>query len=36
MARDELHSYGWVDPKHGLVHVPIEQAMESLLEEHSK
>jgi hypothetical protein len=29
-AAKELHSYGWVDRKHGLAHIPIERAMEML------
>jgi hypothetical protein len=33
IAREELHSYGWVDAKNGVVHVPIERAMEQLLQE---
>ncbi len=28
----ELNSYGWVDRQHGVVHVPIEQAMRNLAE----
>ena len=27
-----LNSYGWVDREHGIVHVPIEQAMRNLAE----
>lgn len=26
-----LHSYGWVDRKAGVIHIPIQQAMEALL-----
>jgi hypothetical protein len=29
----ELDSYGWVDQKRGIVHIPIEQAMEKLSEQ---
>lgn len=25
-----LHSYGWVDKAHGIVHIPIERAMEMM------
>lgn len=28
-----LHSYGWVDPSGGTVHIPIERAMQLLLEQ---
>lgn len=28
-----LHSYGWVDPNAGVVHIPIEQAKELLLKQ---
>jgi hypothetical protein len=27
-----LHSYGWVDRAAGVVHIPIQQAMELLLQ----
>lgn len=27
-----LHSYGWVDREHGVVHIPIDRAMELLVE----
>jgi hypothetical protein len=30
--RELLHSYGWVDEKAGIVHIPIERAKELLLE----
>jgi len=26
-----LHSYGWVDPQKGIVHIPIEEAMKRTL-----
>ncbi len=29
----ELNSYGWVDRAHGIVHVPIEQAMSRLAQD---
>ncbi len=29
---EELHSYGWVEPAAGVVHIPIERAMELTLE----
>ncbi len=29
---DALHSYGWVEPAAGVVHIPIERAMELTLE----
>jgi len=28
-----LHSYGWVDRNAGIVRIPVEQAMQKLLEE---
>lgn len=28
----ELHSYGWVDRKNGVAHIPIERAMDLLLQ----
>ena len=28
----ELHSYGWIDQAHGTVHMPIERAMDLLLQ----
>ena len=31
-AEKELHSYGWIDRKSGVAHVPIERAMRLLLE----
>src|SRR5262249_5612958 len=31
--KGRLHSYGWVDRKRGIVHIPIERAMERLLAE---
>ena len=34
--RDELNSYGWVDQKKGLVHEPIEKAMQSVLSEQTE
>lgn len=27
-----LHSYGWIDPSHAITHVPIERAMETIVE----
>ncbi|HUJ38985.1 MAG TPA: hypothetical protein VLW54_00455 [Candidatus Acidoferrales bacterium] len=30
--RQELNSYGWVDRTRGIIHIPIERAMELLLE----
>ena len=30
---EELESYGWVDQRQGLVHVPIERAIDMLLEQ---
>lgn len=36
LRRHELESYGWVDPKAGIVRVPIEEAMKSLLAEQNK
>jgi hypothetical protein len=30
---EQLDGYGWVDRRHGLVHVPIEQAIDMLLEQ---
>jgi hypothetical protein len=35
-VREELNSYGWVDPQKHVVHVPIEKAIESLLAEQPK
>ena len=32
VSERQLHSYGWVDRKGGLVHIPIEQAMQLLLD----
>jgi hypothetical protein len=29
--QDRLHSYGWVDRKHGVIHIPIERAMRDLI-----
>jgi hypothetical protein len=29
-----LHSYGWVDRKSGVIHIPIERAMELFVEGH--
>ena len=31
-SNSELHSYGWIDRKAGIVHIPIERAMELLME----
>nr|UXE45701.1 hypothetical protein Hi04_10k_c5202_00010 [uncultured bacterium] len=31
--REELNGYGWVDPKHGVVHVPIDKAIDAYLAE---
>jgi hypothetical protein len=31
-----LHGYGWVDPKAGVIHVPIERAMELVVAESGK
>jgi hypothetical protein len=28
LARQRLHSYGWVDKKKGVVHIPIDQAID--------
>jgi hypothetical protein len=28
---DRLHNYGWVDQQHGVVHIPIEEAMKKLV-----
>jgi hypothetical protein len=28
-----LHSYGWVDPKAGVVHIPIERAMQIIAQQ---
>ncbi|HET7371287.1 MAG TPA: hypothetical protein VFK45_10670, partial [Gammaproteobacteria bacterium] len=28
LARHRLHSYGWVDKKKGIVHIPIERAID--------
>jgi len=36
LRRDEdtrLRSYGWVDPQRGVVHIPIDRAMQALLEQ---
>jgi len=34
LHQDEwLHSYGWLDHKTGIVHIPIDQAMQLLVEE---
>ena len=30
--QEALHSYGWVEPNAGVVHIPIERAMELTLE----
>ncbi len=32
VSERQLHSYGWVDRKGGLVHIPIERAMQLLLD----
>jgi hypothetical protein len=29
--KEWLHGYGWVDRQHGIIHVPIERAMEEAL-----
>jgi hypothetical protein len=31
--RERLHSYGWVDRSRGLIHIPIDRAMERVLED---
>jgi len=31
VERDVLNNYGWVDRKAGVVHIPIEQAMDQLI-----
>ncbi|HYZ71995.1 MAG TPA: hypothetical protein VE641_02890, partial [Chthoniobacterales bacterium] len=31
VKNQELTSYGWVDRKNGIVHIPIEQAMDHFL-----
>ena len=33
---EELNGYGWVDPKRGLVHVPIDKAIDAYLAEQPK
>ncbi|ABA57744.1 hypothetical protein Noc_1243 [Nitrosococcus oceani ATCC 19707] len=33
---DLLHSYGWVDKKRGIFHIPIKYAMELLVEKNSQ
>ena len=33
---EQLHAYGWVDRRAGVVHVPIERAMELLASEASR
>ena len=35
-SRDRLENYGWADQKAGVVHVPIEQAMDQIAAEASK
>jgi hypothetical protein len=30
-ALQRLNSYGWVDPQRGLIHVPIDKAIDQLL-----
>ena len=32
----KLNSYGWVDPKKGIIHVPIERAIEEMLAEQQR
>jgi hypothetical protein len=34
--RERLHGYGWVDRDGGVVHVPIEQAMERVVSEQAR
>ena len=34
--RDRLHTYGWVDRQRGLIHVPVEQAMDALVSQEGK
>ena len=33
VQQEYLQQYGWVDREHGIVHIPIEQAMELVLEQ---
>jgi hypothetical protein len=30
-ARDRLRTYGWVDRRRGLIHVPVERAMDAVV-----
>jgi hypothetical protein len=34
--RADLHSYGWVDQKQGIVRIPVERAIELLVQEHAR
>jgi hypothetical protein len=34
--RKRLESWGWVDPKAGIIHMPIERAMEQVVQESKK
>ena len=34
-ADKRLHSYGWVDQKAGIVHIPIERAMQLVVRRHA-
>jgi hypothetical protein len=29
--REQLDSYGWVDREHGIIHIPIERAMQAVV-----
>ena len=35
-ALKKLHSYGWVDRPKGVIHIPVEKAMEQVLAEQQK
>lgn len=35
-VREHLHSYGWVDRDAGIVRIPIERAMQQMVEENRK